>query len=174
MRPCLNGLQKQYCLKTKVIVLDWQWVTQRLWCQINRNGQSSPVKNKVEGKQLQILGKIMIMSGKSTLFGHFFVSIFRSLVFTSVFLLIKMILLLYFTHAWLRVDLVFALLLDIWWFCFGFGSCEWKREEKKRVKLVSRDGKLFWKLIFNQFYDRLQYFFNGIQHINLVKIEDMK
>ena len=24
------------------------------------------------------------------------------------------------------VDLVFTLLLDIWWFLFGFGSCAWK------------------------------------------------
>ena len=30
---------------------------------------------------------------------------------------------LYFTHAWLHVDIVFALLLAIQWFGFGFGSC---------------------------------------------------
>jgi hypothetical protein len=36
-------------------------------------------------------------------------------VFTSVFVLIQMILSLYFIHAWLCVNLVFALLLDIWW-----------------------------------------------------------
>ena len=131
-RPCLYELQKEYCVKTKVIALDWQWVTLRSWCQINRNGQSSPVKNKVEGKPHQILGKIMITSGKTTLFGHFLWSIFRSPVFTSVFLLIQMILPLYFTHAWLCVDLVFTLLQGIWWFCFGFGSCKWKRKKQER------------------------------------------
>ena len=47
-----------------------------------------------------------IASGNSTLFGGFLWSIFRSLVFTSVFLLIQIILPLYFTHVWLRLDLV--------------------------------------------------------------------
>ena len=50
MRPCLNELQKEYCVKTKVIALDCQWVTHRSWCQMNRNGHSSPVNHKVEGK----------------------------------------------------------------------------------------------------------------------------
>ena len=53
-------------------------------------------------------------------------------VFTSVFLLIQMILTLYFTHVWLCVDLVFAFLLDIWWFCFGFWLYEWKRKKQER------------------------------------------
>ena len=138
-RPCLNELQKEYCVKTKVIALDWQWVTLRSWCQMNRNGHSSPVKHKVEGKQKNILEKLMITSGKSTFFGHFFVKYFRSPVFTSVFLLIQMIKPLYFTHVWLCVDLIFALLMDIWWFCFGFGSCEWKR--KKQECQVGFKGK---------------------------------
>ena len=85
-RQCLNELQKEYCVKTKVIALDGQWVTLRLWCQMNRNGHSSPVKHKVEGKKLKILGRLKITSGKSTLFGIFLWSIFMSPVFTSVFL----------------------------------------------------------------------------------------
>ena len=56
-------------------------------------------------------------------------NIFRSLVFTSVFLLIQLILPLCFKHAWLCLDFVFALLLAIWWFRFGFGSCEWIRQK---------------------------------------------
>ena len=77
MRPCLNELQKEYCVKTKVLALDWQWVTLRWWCQMNRNGHSSPVKHKVEGKPHNILEKLKITSGKSTLFGHFFVKYFK-------------------------------------------------------------------------------------------------
>ena len=138
-RPCLNELQKEYCVKTKVIVLDWQWVPLRSRCQMIRNCHSSPVKNKVEGKPHKILKKLKIMSGKSTLFGHFFVKYFRSPVFISVFLLIQMMLPLYFTHAWLCVDLVFALLLDILWFCFGFGSCKGiKKKQESQVGFKER------------------------------------
>ena len=50
MRPCLNELQKENCVKKEVIALNWKWVTLRSWCQINSNGQSSQVKQKVEGK----------------------------------------------------------------------------------------------------------------------------
>ena len=39
IRQCLNKLQKEYCVKTKIIALDWSW------CQMNRNGHSSPVKH---------------------------------------------------------------------------------------------------------------------------------
>ena len=99
---------------------------------MNHNGHSSPVKHKIEGKPHKSLEKLKITSGKFTFFGHFLWSIFRSSVFTSVFLLIQMILTLYFTHVWLRVDLVFALLLDIWCFCFGFGSSEWERKKQER------------------------------------------
>ena len=130
--PCLNESQKEYCVKTKVKKLDWQWETLRSWCQMNRNGYSSQVKYKVEGKPHKILEKLKITSVKSTLFGHFLWSIFRSPVFKSVFLFIQMILPLYFTHVWLCVDLIFSLLMDIWWFCFGFGSCEWKRKKQER------------------------------------------
>ena len=77
MRPCRNELQKEYCVKTKIIALDWQWVTLRAWCQMNRNGHSSPVKHKVEGKPHKILEKLKITSGKSTLIGHFFVKYFQ-------------------------------------------------------------------------------------------------
>ena len=75
-RPCQNELQKEYCVKIKVIALDWQWVTLRLWCQMNRKGHSSPVKHKVVGKPHKILEKSKIASEKSTLFGHFFVKYF--------------------------------------------------------------------------------------------------
>ena len=76
MRPCLNELQKEYCVKTKVITLDWQWVTLRSWCQMSGNCHSSPVKNKVVGKPHKILEKLKITSEKLTLFGHFFVKYF--------------------------------------------------------------------------------------------------
>ena len=74
-RQCLNELQKEYCVKTKAIALEWQWVTLRSWCQMNHNGHSSPVRHKIEGKPHKILEKLKITSGKSTLFGHFLWSI---------------------------------------------------------------------------------------------------
>ena len=74
-RLCQNELQKEYFVKTKVIALDWQWVTLRSWCQMNRNGHSSPVKHKVEGKPRKMLEKLKIKSEKSTLFGYFLWSI---------------------------------------------------------------------------------------------------
>ena len=137
---CLNELQKEYCVTTKIMALDWQWLTLRSWCQMNRKSHSSPVKHKVDGKPHKILEKLKITSRKSTLFGHFLWSIFRSPVFTSVFLLIQMIFPLYFTQVWLCVDLIYALLMDIWWFCVGFGSCEWER--KKQEHQVGFKGKL--------------------------------
>ena len=93
-------------------------------------------------------------------------SIFRSLVF----LLIQMILPLYFTHVALHVDLVFALLLAIWWFCFGFGLCEWKREEKKASSWFQWKVNFFENLIFSHFYDNDWYIKNDIHHISFVKI----
>ena len=170
MRPCLNELQKEYCVKTKVIALDWQWVTLRSWCQMNRNGHSSPVKHNVEDKPHEMFEKLKITSWKSTYLDIFLWSIFRSPVFTSVFLLIHMILPIYFTHVWLRVDLIFALLMDIWWFCFGFGSCEWKR--KKQDRQVGFKGRqTFLKIWFlTTFMKIIDIFKNDIHHINLLNI----
>ena len=68
---------ERYCVKTKLIALDWQWVTFRSWCQMNRNGHSSPVKHEVEGKPHESLEKLKITSIKSTLFGIFFVKYFQ-------------------------------------------------------------------------------------------------
>ena len=136
-------------MKTKVIALNWQWVTLRSWCQMNHNGHSSPVKHKVEGKPHKILEKLKITSGKWTIFGHFLWIIFRSPVVTYVFLLIQMIKPLYFTHVWLRVDLIFALLMDIWRFLVV-------RVKKKKTRAsCSFQGKvnLFENLIFNHFYE---------------------
>ena len=73
MRPCLNELQKEYCVRIKLLALDWQWVTLISWWQMNRLGHSSPVMHKVGGKTHTMLEKLKIMSGKSTLFCHLFV-----------------------------------------------------------------------------------------------------
>ena len=129
--PCLNELQKEYCVETKLISLDWQWVTLTCWCQMNRNGHSSPVMHKVEGKTHESLEKMKITSGKSTLFWYFLWSVFRSPMLTYVFLLIKMIIPLYFRHVWFCVPLVFALLLAILRLLFGFWSCAWKSKKQK-------------------------------------------
>ena len=49
-----------------------------------------------------------------------------------------------------------------------------EKEQNKNVKFVSREGKLFFNLIFQHFYHIHYYFLNGIHHINLVNILDMK
>ena len=66
---CLNEFQKKYCIKTKLIALDWQWVTLRswTWCQMNHNCPSSSVENKIEGKTYKSFEKLLITSKKSTL-----------------------------------------------------------------------------------------------------------
>ena len=138
MRPCLNELQKEYCVKTKVIELDWQWVTLRSWCQMNRNGHSSPVKHKVEGKPHNFFEKLKITSGKSPIFGHFLWSFFWSPVFTSVFLWIEIIFPLFFTYIWLWIFGGFALVL---------GRAR-EKGNNKTVKWVSREVKLFLKFDF--------------------------
>ena len=76
-RPCLNELQKEYCVKIKLIALDWQWVTLISWCQMNCLGHRSPVMHKVEGKTHTIMEKFKITSGKSTLFWKKFVKYFQ-------------------------------------------------------------------------------------------------
>ena len=129
---------------------EWPYANGANWTVTAKVLQS---KNKVEGKPHHILRKIMIASGESTLFGLFLWSIFRSPVFTSVFFLKHMILILYFTHVWLRVDLIFALLMDIWWFFFGFGSCKWKRK-KQGLQVVFKGRQTFLKIwFFNHFYE---------------------
>ena len=169
MRPCLNELQKEYCVKTKVIALDWQWVTLGSWCQMNRKGHSSPVKYKVDGKPHKILEKLKITSGKSTLLDFFLLNIFRSPVFTSVFLLIQMIVPLYFAHVLLCVDLIFPLHVDIWWLCFCFGSCQWKRK-KTRVSSWFQGKVIFFEnQIFNHFYESHWHFFKWYSSHKLSK-----
>ena len=49
-RPCLNELRKYYCVKTKLIVMGWHWVTRIYWCQKKREIGIFPVIHKVEGK----------------------------------------------------------------------------------------------------------------------------
>ena len=89
----------------------------------------------MEGKTHYFLEKLKITSGKSTLCGCFLWSFFPSLLFTSVFLLIQMILPLYFKHVWLCLDLVFVLLLAIWWFRFGALASE--KDKNNSIQLVS-------------------------------------
>ena len=69
MRPCMNELQKEYCVKIKLIALDWQWVTLISWCQMNRDGHSF----------LNMLVKSQLSS--STHFGFRAIQSFRWLCF---------------------------------------------------------------------------------------------
>ena len=149
MRPCLNELQKYYCVKITLISLDWQWVTLISWCQTNHDIHSSPVMHTVEGKTHTILDKFKATSWKLAFLWEREKNILRSPVFTSVFILIQMIIPLYFKHIWIRVDFVFALLLTIQWFCIGFGLCKWKNKKRRascwlQRKLNFSEQILFW------------------------------
>ena len=116
---CLNELQKYYCLKTKLIALDWQWVTLISWGQKNRDIHSSPVMYKVEGKTQKLLEKLNVLK-----IGHclkFVCKVFSDHLCWHI--LIKKIIPLNFIHVWLCADLVFAILIAIHWFRFCFGLC---------------------------------------------------
>ena len=154
-RPCLNELRKEYCVKTKVIALDWQWVTLRSWCQMNHNGQSSPVKNRVEGKPHQILGKIMITSGKSTLFGHFLVKYFEV---TCVHICISLDtnditpkLHTCLTSCWSCLCFTARYLVVLVW----FWVVRLKKKKTRASSWFQGNVNFFENLIFNQFYDSL-------------------
>ena len=49
-----------------------------------------------------------------------------------------------------------------------------EKEKTRASSWFEEKVNFFENLIFNQFYDSLSYFLNGIHHINLVKIEGMK
>ena len=141
MRPCLN----EYCLKTKVIALDWQWVTLGSWCQMNRNGHCSPVKHKVEGKPHQILGKNGDNVWKIHLFGKKICEVFLGQLCSHLYISLNTnditpILHTCLTSCWSGLCST-ALYLVILLF-LGRAS---EKEENKSVKLVSREGQHFWK-----------------------------
>ena len=141
---------------------------------MKRNGHSSPVKNKVEGKPHQILEKLKITAGKSTLFGHFFV---KYVLVTCVHICIYLntneitpILHTCLTLCWSCLCSTARYLVVLFW----FWVVRVKQKKNKSVKLVSREGKLFLNLNFTSFMTVFDIFLNSIHNINWVKIEDMK
>ena len=157
MRQCLNELQKEYCVKIKLIALDWQWVTMISWCQMNRLGHSSPDMHKVEGKTHTILEKLRIMSGKSTLFWHFFVKYFQ---ITCV-------------DIWISLNknnntLILHTCLTSCWSClcsttgdlvvkFFGGVVRVKKQKTIASSWFHRQLKILEKLIFGHFSDSIGY-----------------
>ena len=87
MKPCLIELQKDYCGKTKLIALDWRWVTLIPWCHKMCDVHSSPVMHNVEGKTIKLLEKLKVLSWKYI--EDFLKHILRSSVFASIFLFNK-------------------------------------------------------------------------------------
>ena len=61
-RPCRNELHKEYCVKTKLIPLDWKWVTLICWCQMNCGVHSSPDMHKIDGKTHYFLEILRVKS----------------------------------------------------------------------------------------------------------------
>ena len=134
-------------MKKKLIALDWNWVTLIYWCQKNCDVHSSPAMPKVEGNPHKFLEKLKVTSRKSTFFGHFFLK-FSQITFVNICNslntnYITPILYTCLTLFWY----IFTLLLTIWWFHFGFGSCKWKIQNT----IVSSwfHGRLYFSEKFN-------------------------
>ena len=131
-------------------------MTLRSWCQMNRYGHSSPVKNKVEGKPHQIFEKLKITPGKSTFFGHFFVKYF---LITCVHICISLntidITLILHTCLTLCYSCLRSISRYFWWFNFFFGVVRVKKKKTRASSWFQGKVHFFENLIFNQFYDIL-------------------
>ena len=139
-------------MKTKVIVLDWQWVTLRSWCQMNRNGHSSPVMHNDEGKPHEMFEKLKQTSGKSALFGHFLWSILGHLCSHLYFSWSTW----FYSYTSHMSDFVLILSsLYLWIFGGSALALGHASEEKKTRPSIWFQGKanFFKNLIFNHFYE---------------------
>ena len=144
-------LQKEYCVKIKLIALEWQWVTLISWCQMNHLGHSSRVMHKLEGKTHNIFEKLKITSQKSTLFGHFVVKYFQ-ITCVDIWFFLNKIVIPYTSHM---SDFLLILPLLYYW-PFGGSAfvlgCASEKAKNYSVKLLS--SKLFFfNLIFGHFYE---------------------
>ena len=135
----MNELQKEYCVKIKLIALDWQWVTLISWCQINHDIHSSPAMHKVEGETHYFLEKLKIMPWKLTLFWRFFVKLFCSHLYFSKYKwyypntshMSDFVLIFFSLYCWLFNDSALVL---------GPAS---EKDKNNSVQLVSWEVKLF-------------------------------
>ena len=142
-----------YCVKTKLIALDWYWVTLIYWCQMNRDVHSSPAMHKVEGETHFFLEKLKITPWKSTLFWCFFVKLFQ-ITFVHICISqntndITPILHTWLTSSWSCFRSSAGYLMIPLWF--------WVLRVKKTKTIASSwfHGKLTFlkNLIFTHFYD---------------------
>ena len=145
--------RKKYCVKTKVIALDWQWATLSSWCQMNCNGHSSPVKHKVESKPHKMLEKWKKKKPwKSTIVGHLFCEFITPILHTCLPL------------CWSYLCSTDGYLVVLLWF--------WVMRVKKQKTRASSwfQGKVsfYENLILTTFMKSIDIFKNGIHHFNLV------
>ena len=140
----MNELQKEYCVKRKLVSLDWQWGTLIYWIQTNRDNNSSPVMHQVEGKIHKNFTEIKCNIFNIDLILNQICEVFSDHLCWWQFK--------YITHIWLCVDLVFALLLTIQWFRFGFGLCRWTSKKTTVLEWLHRKVHFsekfgFWQLL---------------------------
>ena len=146
-RQCLNELQKEYCVKIKLIALDWQWVTLISWCQMNRDVHSSPAMHKVEG-ETHFFWEIEDNDLKINLILMFFCEVISDYFCSHLYFskykwyypntshMSVFVLILFSLYCWLFDDSAFVL---------GPAS---KKDKNNSVQLVSWEVKLFWKIKF--------------------------
>ena len=75
-RPYLNEIQKDDCVKIKLITLNWQRGTLKSLCQKKHEIHSSPVTDDIEGKTHKLLKKLKVASWNEVIFWHYFVKYF--------------------------------------------------------------------------------------------------
>ena len=171
MRLCMNELQKEYCIKIKLIGPDWQLVTLISWCQVNRLSHSSQVMHKVEGRTHKLLEKLKIMSKKKTLVGHFLMKYFQ---ITWVDIRISLnkndntpILHTCLSSCWSFLFSIAGYLEDPLWF--------WVLRVKNQTTILSnwvdRNLNCIEKLNFLPLLWQSWLYENVIEHINFVKIK---
>ena len=165
MRPCLNELQKEYCVKIKLIALNLQWVTLISWCQMNRLGHSSPVFNNTEGKTQKLLKKLKITSRKCTYFWLFLMKYFQ---ITWVDICISLnennntpILHTCLTPCWSCLCSIAGYLVDRLWFCF----LRVKNQKARPSSWVDRNLNFLEKLDFVPLFWQSWLYENGFEHI---------
>ena len=146
-RPCLNDIRKEFCMKTKLIALDWKWVTLISWCQINRGVHRSPEMHNVEGKTHNCLEKSKVTSWKMAYLNILVVTYLKIPCVYICISLHKLHTCLTLWWPWLR-STTGHLVVTLW-----FRLMQVKTPKTTASSWVHRKLNYFENLIFCHFYD---------------------
>ena len=168
MRPCKNELQKEYCVKIKLIALVWQWVTLISWCQTNRLGHSYLVMHNVEGKTHKLLEILKIASRKYTLFRQFLMKYFQ-ITWVDIHISLNKnyntpILHTCLTSCWSCLCSIPGYLVDPLW----FWVLRVKNQKTQPSSWVHRKLKFLEKMDFSPHFWQSWLYENVTEHINFV------